>query len=678
MIDVVEPLKAAPSSCAHGCDDWTNHPGTLWKDGVVPAGAGSNCAQPGAAVNDYKYGAWCFCKEAAVEAPLPPSWDRIDNGLCEVEAKQFGSSAPKGFAYDTAGARANALYYPGKVTVSQCQDLCSGNLTNCVFVGYDAAAQRCYFAEWCTTFNRTESGFVTYHNGAQPVPPAPTSHQSAYGYCTSPLGVPEQINIQIASTDSVVLSFVTFESAAPAGNPTAVVNGTTYTGVTHVHVSVGGDRTYYMHFVQVSGLKSRQTYSYTVVSGAAGATRSPAYTFRAPYPEGETRVNIYGDMGIYTWNNLEWLERDCRSGDADLIVHMGDHAYNEGDEDERRADGYMNGFQPVLSGCSWLPNVGNHEFYDGVKLARYLDQTWQKWGPLPSLETPKELRGHATATSALGYLLAAGNHHGAGLQSSVPSDTSRYFSVDLGMMHLVALNMNGYFGVDSCGDTCIKAQLEWLKKDLALANQNRAKQPWVVAFAHFPLYCTGCLTKSAFYESAAAEKYGNANKTAATAWGKTPEGMRRLREQGFGQGLRNTATVVNDFEPIFQEYGVDIFLAGHWHYYESLFPAAPGPDSCRSCANPVQKDFNAPNVTVHVTTGNGGPPGIDTFTEDCPSPDCGKIPATRFQSTEFGYGRIIAHNVTHLTYQQFNNKDGKLADEWTIYQPTHGPFPKML
>eukprot|EP01045_Picozoa_sp_COSAG04_P057585 COSAG04_NODE_27521_length_282_cov_0.841530_1_plen_39_part_10 len=26
---------------------------------------------------------------------------------------------------------------------------------------------------------------------------------------------------------------------------------------------------------------------------------------------------------------------------ADLIVHMGDHAYNEGDGDERRADGYL-------------------------------------------------------------------------------------------------------------------------------------------------------------------------------------------------------------------------------------------------------------------------------------------------------------------------------------------------
>ena len=26
--------------------------------------------------------------------------------------------------------------------------------------------------------------------------------------------------------------------------------------------------------------------------------------------------------------------------------------------------------------------VGNHEFYADAQLRRYLDQTWQKWGPL--------------------------------------------------------------------------------------------------------------------------------------------------------------------------------------------------------------------------------------------------------------------------------------------------------
>ena len=34
-------------------------------------------------------------------------------------------------------------------------------------------------------------------------------------------------------------------------------------------------------------------------------------------------------------------EETVKNQTADLIIHAGDHCYNEGDEDERRADGYM-------------------------------------------------------------------------------------------------------------------------------------------------------------------------------------------------------------------------------------------------------------------------------------------------------------------------------------------------
>ena len=679
MIDVIEDLKVAPATCAHGCDNWDQHATTLWKAGVVPAEAGNHCAQPGAVVNTYVQGAWCYCKPSAVVVQntsdvVPPSWDSLGSGLCEVEQKQFGETAPQGFAYGTSGAVNNVLYYKQVVTLSQCQDLCAYNLTNCDFVSFNTAQGMCHFAEWCK-LDTAQTAYTTYHNGAQPVPPAPTHAGETWGYCTSALGVPEQINIQVAANGSVVLAFVTFEAEAPAGPPTAKLNGKTFTGVTHTHITPAKDRTYYMHFVLVTGLTLREKCSYTVRSGAAGATDSAVHTFTAPHPAaGEaTHVNIYGDMGIYKWNNMEWLQQDCRDDSATLIVHMGDHAYNEGEADERRGDGYMNGFQPVLAECPWMPNVGNHEYYDGLELSRYLDQTWEKWGPLPSLPAAEELKGASTATSALGYLLSAGNHHSAGVHGSHPSNTSRYFSVDFGLVHLVALDMNAYFGVDACGQTCLDAQMAWLKDDLAKANKNRDAVPWVVAFSHFPLYCTGCNSKSDYYESAAAELYGNANKTAATAWGKSPEGLKRLHEKGY---KKSTADMVVDYQPVLQEYGVDLYAGGHWHYYESLFPAAPGNASCRSCAEPLQKNFDSPNVTVHITSGNGGPPGIDTFNESCPGPDCGSIPATRKQTTEFGYGRISATNRTHLTFRQFLNSNQSLFDEWTIVQPNHGPFPK--
>jgi hypothetical protein len=145
-------------------------------------------------------------------------------------------------------------------------------------------------------------------------------------------GVPEQINIQIASGDTVVVSWVTFEATRPrhpprvevvrgsgrrrdgavpvsnasrsAATPIAVDNTDTISGVTHVHTTSGG-RVYYMHFVRLSGLQERAPYTYTVQSGGVGATVSNEYTFRAPYTRGVTRINIFGDMGVYQWNNME-------------------------------------------------------------------------------------------------------------------------------------------------------------------------------------------------------------------------------------------------------------------------------------------------------------------------------------------------------------------------------------
>ena len=136
--------------------------------------------------------------------------------------------------------------------------------------------------------------------------------------CTSGMGIPEQVNVQVASGDSVVLSFVTFEETAPTKPPMAKVNVAgaaemEVKGVTHKHVTVGCTaggvpdkngtlvpepcRTYYMHFIKLSEMKPKAKYSYTVQSGGAGSVPSAQFSFRAPYSEGVTKIALYGDMG---------------------------------------------------------------------------------------------------------------------------------------------------------------------------------------------------------------------------------------------------------------------------------------------------------------------------------------------------------------------------------------------
>ena len=36
----------------------------------------------------------------------------------------------------------------------------------------------------------------------------------------------------------------------------------------------------------------------------------------------------------------------------------------------------------------------------------------------------------------------------------------------------------------------MESQKNWIQADLAAANRNRAKVPWVIAFGHRPMYCS--------------------------------------------------------------------------------------------------------------------------------------------------------------------------------------------
>ena len=128
-------------------------------------------------------------------------------------------------------------------------------------------------------------------------------------------------------------------------------------------------------------------------------------------------------------------------------------------------------------------SAGNHEFYDGAELGRFLNQTWEGWGPIAGGNVPSnktlsanskktsrgtttrthglpDLDGRSTATSPLGAFLSTGNFHSVagahkddtehnrigadnGIRRSPhASNTSRYFSLDFGLIHFVALDLN--------------------------------------------------------------------------------------------------------------------------------------------------------------------------------------------------------------------------------------------
>ena len=94
----------------------------------------------------------------------------------------------------------------------------------------------------------------------------------------------------------------------------------------------------------------------------------------------------------------------------------------------------MNAYQPILSQLPWMPIVGNHEYYDGGHFMRFLEQMGGVAMGRPAAVaglTPAEPH-RTTASSSLGLMLSAGGAMGGGSHGTTPSNTSRFYSVDVG------------------------------------------------------------------------------------------------------------------------------------------------------------------------------------------------------------------------------------------------------
>ncbi|UPL01111.1 hypothetical protein LCI18_012045 [Fusarium solani-melongenae] len=158
-------------------------------------------------------------------------------------------------------------------------------------------------------------------------------------------------------------------------------------------------------------------------------------------------------------------------------------------------------------------------------------------------------------------------------------------------------------------------QYQWLKKDLARVD--RCKTPWVIIMGHRPMYSSKC--------------------------------------GDYHQHLREA------FEKLFLKHKVDLYIAGHVHWYERLNPIRNCAVDEASIIDADTYKVNPGNSMVHLINGAAG--NIESHaTTNMTKPN---ITAVR-DLTSFGFSKLTIHNSTTLSWKFIKGEDGGVGDALTV------------
>ncbi|KAK6040951.1 Ser/Thr phosphatase family protein [Cooperia oncophora] len=175
---------------------------------------------------------------------------------------------------------------------------------------------------------------------------------------------------------------------------------------------------------------------------------SAIYKFTAltPRDDGGYEIAVFGDLGNQNGRSLGKLQRMAQDGDIDMVLHVGDFAYNLDTDDGNVGDEFLRQIEPIAAYVPYMVAVGNHEA--AYNFSHYVSR----------FTMPR-------------------------------SEHNLFYSFDLGRAHFIIFSTEFYF-YTNYGWSQILNQWNWLIDDLTRANNNRANVPWILTFGHRPMYCS--------------------------------------------------------------------------------------------------------------------------------------------------------------------------------------------
>jgi hypothetical protein len=297
-------------------------------------------------------------------------------------------------------------------------------------------------------------------------------------------------------------------------------------------------------------------------------------------------LGILGDMGIGSNSSASRALLTDLTVNQSLfgVLHLGDIAYNLGDFGGYVGDQYLEDIEPIASRIAYMTMPGNHEHYTNF--------------------TQYKRRFHMPVASSSGH----------------------YYSFDFGKAHFTILDSETYFYQDSYSQN---AQQEWLIEDLRRANDNRVNVPWLLVFAHKPLYC------SIDWRLPIDNPHTNNN------CGEQATLMRKM------------------WEELFYDNRVDVYFAGHVHNYQRMTSIYHN-QTVQSDHDTFSSSLN-PKAPIYILSGDAGSDhGHEPLST---TPQLWNV----YGDESFGFGKLTVYNETHLEWIQYNAEAVSIADSlWVV------------
>ncbi|CAD6189615.1 unnamed protein product [Caenorhabditis auriculariae] len=201
----------------------------------------------------------------------------------------------------------------------------------------------------------------------------------------------------------------------------------------------------YIHRANLTDLVPGTRYYYHV-GCEYGWSAIYFFTALKPRSDGGYEYAVYGDLGSENGRSIGKLQKFAQSGGVDVVLHVGDFAYDMNENNGGTGDEFFRQIEPIAAYVPYMATVGNHENYNNF--THYVNRF-----TMPN------------------------------------SDHNLFYSFDLDKAHFIGFSTEFYF-FTQYGYAQIGRQFEWLKNDLRKANENRKNVPWIITMGHRPMYCS--------------------------------------------------------------------------------------------------------------------------------------------------------------------------------------------